>query len=57
LALLVRDTIHFLVHQLDEVPDVALGKDVRSDLLDDEPLKAFGAEPGGVAGTLTSLEQ
>ena len=49
--------VHLLVHQLDQLPDVALGEDVGANLLDHHLLEAAGVEPGGVAGPAAPLHQ
>ena len=56
-ALLVRHAVHLLVHHLHKVPDVALGEDASSDLIDNEVLEAFRVEPRRLAGVLAPLDE
>ncbi len=55
--LLLRHPVHLLVHQLDQLPDVALGEDVGANLLHYHLLEAAGVQPGGVAGPAAPLHQ
>ena len=55
--LLLGNAVHLLVHQLDQLPDVALGEDVGANLLHHHLLEAAGVQPGGVAGPAAPLHQ
>ncbi len=57
LALFLGDAVHLLVHQLDQLPDVALGEDVLPNLANHHFLEPAGIQPGAVAGSAAPLHQ
>ncbi len=57
LALFLGDAVHLLVHQLDQLPDVAIGENVLPNLADHHFLEPTGVQPGAVAGPAASLHQ
>ena len=50
-------TVHLLVHQPYQVPDVALCEDIGANLVHDEALEALGIEPRRIAGPAAPLHQ
>ena len=49
LALLASHVVHLLVHDIDQIPNVALGQDVGANQADDQLLELPGVDPGRVA--------
>ena len=56
-ALLAGHAVHLLVHDLDQVPNVALGEDVGANRGDDQLLELAGVDPGRIAGAGGALHE
>ena len=54
-ALLTRDTIHLVVDEAYQVPDLGLREDVLPNLFNDQLLEILGVEARGLAGPLAAL--
>ena len=54
--LLMGQSVHLLIHHLDQFADVALGQDVAAQLLDDRALEVARVEPGRGAGFRALLD-